>query len=156
MYTDIFFWGWLILAIIFFVGELMTAGFFLVAFGIGAVIAAITVLFDLGIAWQLIVFIVVSSLVVFSLRHFADRISRPDQPIQVGIDRVKGKTAIVTETIDPINETGIVRVAAEEWRAVPEDSHQIIPARSIVRVLAVNGTRLVVKPVEQESEETGV
>jgi len=152
IHTDIFFWGWLILAIVFFVGELMTAGFFLMAFGVGAAVAAIIALLGLSLVWQLVVFIVISSLIVVSLRRFADRISRPEKVIQVGIDRVMGKTAIVTEPIDPINETGIVRVDAEEWRAIPANGHQIIPERSLVKVLSVEGTRLVVEAIKPPSE----
>ncbi len=155
MNTDIYFWGWLILALVFFVGELLTVGFFLVAFGIGAVLAALAAIFGLSIVWQLIIFIVASLLVVLSLRRFADRVSPVNQPAQVGIDRVLGKKAVVIEPIDAINGTGIVRVDAEEWRAIPENEALIIPEKSAVEVLSVKGTRLVVRPlptaVESES-----
>ncbi len=146
MVIDIFFWGWLILALIFFVGELLTAGFFLVAFGIGAAAAAVAALLGLDIIWQLAIFIGVSAVAVFSLRRFAETVSPKKQPAQIGIDRVLGKKAVVIETIDAINGTGIVRVDAEEWRALPENAAQIIPEKSIVEVLAVKGTRLVVRP----------
>ena len=147
MEVDIFFWGWLILALIFFVGELLTAGFFLVAFGAGAALAALAAIFGLDIVWQLAIFVAASAVIVFSLRRFADTISPKKQSSQIGIDRVLGKKAVVIETIDAINGTGIVRVDAEEWRALPEDTTQIIPEKSIVEVLAVKGTRLVVRPV---------
>jgi membrane protein implicated in regulation of membrane protease activity len=147
MNADIFFWGWLILALIFFVGELLTAGFFLVAFGIGAALAAVAALLGVDIIWQLALFVGVSALTVFSLRRFADSVSPKQQSSQVGIDRVLGKKAIVVETIDAINGTGIVRVDAEEWRALPEDESQIIPEKSSVEVLKVKGTRLIVRPL---------
>ena len=147
MDSNIFFWGWLILALIFFGGELLTAGFFLVAFGIGAALAAIAALLGLDIVWQLAIFVGVSAVAVFSLRRFADTVSPKEQSAQVGIDRVLGKRAVVIETIDALNGTGIVRVDAEEWRALPEDESTTIPAKSTVEVLAVKGTRLVVRPV---------
>ena len=146
METDIFFWGWLILALIFFGGELLTAGFFLVAFGIGAALAAAAAFFGVDIIWQLVIFVGVSAVAVFSLRHFAESVSPPQQHAKVGVDRVLGKKAIVIETIDAVNGTGIVRVDAEEWRALPKDASQIIPEKSAVEVLAVNGTRLIVRP----------
>jgi len=149
--TNIFFWGWLILALIFFGGELLTAGFFLVAFGIGAALAAIAAMMGLDIVWQLAIFVGVSALVVFSLRRFADTVSPKQQRTQVGIDRVLGKKAIVVETIDAINGTGIVRVDAEEWRALPEDETHTIPEKTIVEVQRVNGTRLVVRPLTVEN-----
>ena len=146
METDIYFWGWLILALIFFGGELLTAGFFLVAFGVGAALAAAAAFFGVDIIWQLVIFVGVSAVAVFSLRHFAESVSPPQQHAKVGIDRVLGKRAIVIETINAINGTGIVRVDAEEWRALPEDATQIIPERSAVEVLSVKGTRLIVRP----------
>ena len=147
MQSAIFFWGWLILALIFFVGELLTAGFFLVAFGIGAALAAVAAFAGLDILWQLGIFVVVSAIAVFSLRRFADSVSPTKPRAQVGIDRVLGKKAVVIESINALNGTGIVRVDAEEWRALPEDRTQIIPEKSTVEVLEVNGTRLVVRPL---------
>ncbi len=147
MNTDIFFWGWLILALIFFVGELLTAGFFLVAFGVGAALAAIAALLGIDIVWQLAIFVAISAVAVFSLRRFADTVSPSKQLTQVGIDRVLGKKAVVIETIDALGGTGIVRVDAEEWRALPDDKTHIIPERSYVEVLEVKGTRLVVRPL---------
>ncbi len=152
MVIDIFFWGWLILALIFFIGELLTAGFFLVAFGIGAAAAAVASLFGLDIIWQLALFTGVSAVAVFSLRRFADTVSPKKQPAKIGIDRVLGKKAVVIEPINAINGTGIVRVDAEEWRALPEDATQIIPEKSIVEVLAVKGTRLVVRPASNPED----
>jgi len=154
MNADIYFWGWLILALVFFIGELLTVGFFLIAFGIGAVLAALAAIFGLSIAWQLIIFIVVSSAVVFSLRRFADRVSPIKQPAQVGIDRVLGKKAVVIESIDAISGTGIVRVDAEEWRAIPEDEDIVIPVKSAVEVLSVKGTRLMVRPLPTTADST--
>ena len=156
MDSNIFFWGWLILALIFFGGELLTAGFFLVAFGIGAALAAIAALFGLDVVWQLAIFVGVSAIAVFSLRRFADTVSPKEQKAQVGIDRVLGKKAIVIETVDALNGTGIVRVDAEEWRALPEDESQIIPEKSAVEVLKVKGTRLVVRPFPVSEAVEGV
>jgi membrane protein implicated in regulation of membrane protease activity len=147
MHSYIFFWGWLILALVFFVGELLTAGFFLVAFGIGAALAAVAAFAGLDILWQLGIFVVVSAIAVFSLRRFADSVSPTRQRAQVGIDRVLGKKAVVIESINALNGTGIVRVDAEEWRALPEDRTQIIPEKSTVEVLEVDGTRLIVRPL---------
>ncbi len=147
MSTDIFFWGWLILALVFFVGELLTVGFFLVAFGVGAALAGVVALLGFGLFWQFGVFVVVSMVAVFSLRRFADKVTPATPVSQVGVDRVLGRRAVVVETIDAINGTGIVRVDAEEWRAIPENEGQVIPAKTPVEVLAVRGTRLVVRPI---------
>ncbi|HHB90374.1 MAG TPA: NfeD family protein [Anaerolineae bacterium] len=148
MTMDIYFWGWLILALIFFVGEMFTAGFFLAAFGVGAALAALAALFGLNIVWQLAIFTLASAIALFLSRRFAESVTPPQQPVNVGIDRVLGKMAVVIEPVNAVQGTGIVRVDMEEWRAVPEDPSITIPTKSIVEIVAVEGTRLVVRPVE--------
>jgi len=146
MKIDIFFWGWLILALVFFAGEILTAGFFLAAFGVGAALAALAALMGMDIIWQLGVFVIGSILALVLSRRFAESVSPPEQSEKVGIDRVLGKKAIVIEPLNALRGTGIIRVDTEEWRALPEDETQIIPVNSIVEVVAVKGTRLVVRP----------
>ena len=53
-------WIWMILAALFIVGEIFTAGFFLLWFGVGAGVAGALALFDLGATWQWAGFVVVS------------------------------------------------------------------------------------------------
>ncbi len=153
MNTDIYFWGWLILALIFFVGEILTAGFFLAAFGVGAALAAVVAAFGIDILWQMAIFVLVSAIALLLSRRFAESVTPAEQPIKVGIDRVLGKKAVVIEPINAIQGTGIVRVDAEEWRALPEDSSETIPENSIVEVVSVKGTRLVVRPASPADAE---
>ena len=150
MNIDIYFWGWLILALVFFAGEILTAGFFLAAFGVGAALAALAAAMGVDVIWQLVAFIAGSSIALFLSRRFAESVTPADSPARVGIDRVLGKKAVVIEPIDALQGTGIVRVDAEEWRALPEDPHQTFPETAIVEVVAVDGTRLIVRPVSQE------
>ena len=57
-----YWWVWMIIAAFFIVGEIFTAGFFLLCFGIGAAAAGFIALFDLGMVWQLTAFVIVSLL----------------------------------------------------------------------------------------------
>ena len=153
MQTDLYFWGWLILALIFFGGEILTAGFFLAAFGVGAALAALAALFGLDIIGQLAIFVGGSAVALFLSRRFAESVSPPEQPAKVGVDRVLGKKAVVIEPLNALRGTGIVRVDAEEWRALPEDPTQVIPVNSVVEVISVKGTRLVVRPIEYAEDD---
>lgn len=141
-------WVWFVIAILFFLGEVLTAGFVLAAFGVGALAATLTALLGASLPVQLVVFIVTSGVGVLLSRRFADRITGP-QAQGVGIDRVLGKQAVVLETIDPIKATGLVRVAREEWRADAADNVPIA-AGVVVEVLAVEGTRLKVRVVADD------
>ncbi len=139
---------WMILAAIFLVAEMFTAGFFILWFGIGAAAAGLAALAGLGSALQLLVFIVVS-LVLFALsRRIGSKLTK-EQPPGIGADRFRGLEAVVTEEIDNFHNRGRVRVAGEEWRAESADG-DIIPAETRVYVRDVSGTRLIVQPIKKE------
>ncbi len=137
-------WGWIVLALVFFVAEIFTAGFVLLCFGIGALAGAGAGFFGLGLAWQLIAFIVVSAGATLLSRPFAERVTSTGHQNLAG-DRVLGKRAVVLQAIDPITSRGMVRVDTEEWRAESVDS-RAIAKDSIVEVVGVDGVRLQVRP----------
>jgi membrane protein implicated in regulation of membrane protease activity len=138
-------WIWLGAALLFGVGEIITAGFFLLPFAVGAAAAAVLAFAGVNPAVQGIVFVVGSVLALVAMRRFADR-TDTDQPT-VGANRMVGARAVVLERIDRVAGTGRVRVATEVWRATT-DGAAIEPGGGEVRVLDVRGTRLVVEPVE--------
>jgi inner membrane protein len=137
----------MILAAVFIVGEIFTAGFFLLPFGVGAAIAGLVSLLGGGTIWQLGVF-VVSSLVLFLVsRRFAERVSK-EQPPGIGADRFIGKECVVLEEINNLDNTGRVRMGKEEWRAESENSDTIAPDTRVT-VTSISGTQLVVRPLEE-------
>lgn len=142
-------WGWVVLALLFFGAEIFTAGFVLLCFGIGALAAAGVAFFDLGVAWQLIAFIVASSVAVLLSRRFAEKVTSTG-PQHLAGDRVLGKQAVVLQAIDPIANTGMVRVDTEQWRAESVDGGGI-PKDSIVEVMGVDGVRLQVRRIAGNS-----
>jgi inner membrane protein len=147
--NNLFIWIWAALAVIFFIAEIFTAGFFLVCFGIGAVAAALLALLGFHVIWQLVAFIVVSLVALAFLRPAAVRMGA--QVVNPGgIDRVIGKHAVVLEEINPLAATGRVRVEREEWRA---DSYgAVIPKDATVIVLEVSGTRVIVEQIHAIEE----
>ena len=132
-------WGWLVVAVIFFLAEIFTAGFVLAAFGVAAVVAALVAFLGLGIEWQLVAFVVASAVAIIYSRRFAERITGP-QAEGVGVDRVLGKRGVVLETIDPLQASGRVRIDREQWR-----DGSVIPAGATIEVIRVEGTRLIVR-----------
>lgn len=138
-------WGWIVLALIFFAAEIFTAGFVLLCFGIGSLAAAGAAFFGLGLTWQLLAFIVISITSVLLSRPFAERVTSTG-PQHVAGDRVLGRRAVVLQAIDPITNTGMVRVGTEEWRAESVD-HSNVPKDSLVEVIGVDGVRLQVRRI---------
>lgn len=134
---------WMILAAIFVIGEIFTAGFFIMWFGIAAAAAGLGALLGLSMEWQLAIFVLVSLFLVLISRTFANKITKT-QPAGIGADRFIGKKAIVLQEINNDKGTGRVRMDREEWRAESE-SGDIIPVDSHVETVQIEGTHLIVK-----------
>jgi membrane protein implicated in regulation of membrane protease activity len=142
-----FWWIWMILAALFVVGEIFTAAFFLLWFGVGAAIAGFLALMGAGPGWQLGVFVVVSFVLFAVSRRFAERVTKK-QPPGIGADRFLGEECIVLEAIDNAHNTGRVRMDREEWRAESETG-EVIPEHTRVRVVRISGTHLVVDKITE-------
>jgi membrane protein implicated in regulation of membrane protease activity len=141
-------WGWVVLAVFFFLVEIFTAGFVLLCFGIGALGAALAAFLGVSLAWQLVVFIAATIASVVLARPFADRISRPGVQ-QIAGDRMIGKWGVVLQTVDPIEGKGMVRVESERWRAESTANVQL-EVGEVVRVVGVDSVRLQVEASEEE------
>ena len=126
-------------------GEIFTAGFFLLPFALGAVLAAAAAWLDLHGAIQWLLFFGGTAVSMVILRRFMGRQDRPDD-LPVGANRYIGMSGRAVEVIDPVNNTGRVRVESDEWRAVCEAGR--IEEGSLVRVVALAGTKLQVEFVE--------
>lgn len=142
---DFWRWLWLVIAVVLGIGEMLTAGFFMLPFAIGAAIAAILAWANVTLPVQLVVFIVTSLVALFGLRRFAWSDREPSYP--VGAKRFVNARAVVTEAIDPATGAGRVRLDSEVWGATT-DIGAVIESGTPVRVVDVRGARLVVEPAE--------
>ena len=142
-----YWWIWMLVAAFFVVAEVFTAGFFMLWFGIGAAIAGLLALVGLGLVWQLVFFVAVSTALFLFSRQFAERVSAK-QPPGIGADRFVGQTAVVLEEINPHKNTGRIRVGQDEWRAYSDDGKPIAVDKA-VKVIRVDGTRLVVQVLQE-------
>ena len=138
---------WMIIAAIFIIGEIFTAGFFLLWFGIGAAAAGILAMLDFGAGWQWVTFVVVTGLLFVVSRRFAERITKK-QPPGIGADRFIGMKGVVLEEVDNTKNTGRVRIEKEEWRA-DSDTGEVIPVDTKVEVVRLVGTHLIVKTLKE-------
>ncbi|HOX28520.1 MAG TPA: NfeD family protein [bacterium] len=142
---------WVILAAILVIAEIFTAGFFIMFFGLGALPAAAAAYFGAPIFWQLMIFIISSSLLLAFARKFALKVTA-GAPANIGANRMTGSSGIVLEEINPTTATGLVRIDREEWRAESEGGAVIEPGEW-VEVIRVEGTRVVVRSKKQTTEE---
>jgi len=138
---------WLALAAICIVGEMFTAGFFLLWFGIGAAVACVLAVVGMSTGWQWASFIVISGVLFLVSRKFSEKLTKK-QPPGIGADRNIGKQGVVLEEINNENSTGRLRLEREEWRAESEND-EVIPSGEKVIVVRLDGTHLIVKRVEK-------
>ncbi len=139
--TEIWRWLWTIFAIVMGIGEIFTAGFFLLPFAIGAAVAAILAWVGAAVLAQWLVFFGVSFFALAYLRRFITRQDEENQP-RVGANRWVNARGVVLEAIDPMTGSGMVRVENEEWRAAAGTA---IEAGRTVVVIDVRGARLFVE-----------
>ena len=148
---DIWPWIWLGAAVLFALVELVFVGgsFIILPWAVSAFIAAILAFYDVPVEVQWTVFVFGGAILFFVLYRWAQRFMRDTPRLPgVGAGRLVGMTGIVTTEISPDDEDrkGRVRIEGEVWGALA-DGDGGIPVGQRVKVLAMQGTRVVVAPV---------
>lgn len=111
-------WLWAIGGLILLIAEVVAPGFFLVFLGVAAIATGVfTLLFDLGLAPQLALFVIYTGLALMIGKRWYAEPDTAEQ--QIGLNdparRLVGRTATV---VDPIDEHGgRVRLGDSEWTA---------------------------------------
>jgi membrane protein implicated in regulation of membrane protease activity len=138
--------GWVVVAVLCAVLEIVTPSFFIGWFGAGAIAGAVLSLLGVGLTGQVMSFLVVSMVLVLSTRRISSTWTRQDAHTRTNVDAILGKSAVVTRAI-PAKEKGQVKVGGEVWSAESIDG-RAIPEGVTVEVLRVDGVHLVVKAPE--------
>ena len=140
---------WLILLLAFAALEGITVGLTSIWFAAGALAALIAALLHGPLWLQIALFLVVSILCLLAVRPLARKyVNTQVQPTNA--DRVIGAEARVTEDIDNIQGKGAVSVGGIIWTA-RSDSDEVIPAGSLVRVLRIEGVKVFVELIKEET-----
>ncbi len=140
-------WVWLGAIVVFGVVEALTAGLVSIWFVVGAAAALFAALAEASVNIQVLVFAVVSALALALTRPLVRKaVQKKAEPTNA--DRVLGEIGQVTETIDNIHAAGAVYVDGKTWTARSADNG-IIPAGERVRVLSIEGVKLLVEPCEK-------
>jgi membrane protein implicated in regulation of membrane protease activity len=135
---------WLLVAVIFGIGEIATTGLFLGPFAVGALLAALADAVGAGTLIDLIVFLVASVIVLAALRPVARRHLRQPARLRTGTAALVGRTATVLERIDNDHDLGQVRLEGEIWRARAFDDDETFEPGSRVQVIEIRGVTAVV------------
>mgnify|MGYP000367914965 FL=1 len=136
---------WLIIAGLFFVGEIATVGFLIFWFGIGALIAMIVSFFTSNIIIQTTIFVISSTILIFATKPFVKKFADVKRT-NTNVYSIIGKKALVIKTIDPIHSVGQIKINGEVWTAESENN-QVIDEGSEVEILEIKGVKAIVKPI---------
>ena len=149
-------WIWLMVAVAATVGELGVAGsFFLAPFAIGALVASIAAFAGLAVLGEWVLFLLVSVAAFAAMRPLSKRLDASTPSSTIGANRWVNRQGVVLRDIPGLpGETGVIRLDREEWRAESLTGAPI-KAGSTVLVSRVDGTRLVVLPIDEPLELPG-
>lgn len=143
---------WLVSLVVLVLIEGVTLGLTTVWFAGGALIAMIFAAFDAPFYLQFIVFLAVSLILLFFTRPIAMKYFNKNR-WKSNSEAIIGKTAVVTAEIDNLQVRGQVVVDGMEWTARSSSDDSIIPKDSTVKVVAIQGVKLIVEPEQQKNED---
>jgi membrane protein implicated in regulation of membrane protease activity len=135
---------WLILAVVFAIGEIATLGFFLAPFAAGAGVAAVISAAGVGLVGSLAVFLVVSAGLLIALRPVARSFRKTPPQIRTGTAALVGRDALVVERIANHEGAGCVRIDGEVWTARSYLDDEIYEAGARVQVVEIRGATALV------------
>ncbi len=125
---------WFFAGIAFLVLELIMPGFIVIFFAFGSFISSVSAWWlDVNLTTQILIFVVSSLLLLFSLRKFSIRIFKGDIQSKIDdnyVDGKIGKNAVVTREIKP-DRPGEIKFMGSFWRAVSKKS-TIEPGKTVV------------------------
>ena len=138
---------WLIAALALVILEILTAGFGVICFAIGAAFSALAAGLGLGVTWQIVIFAIVSLLSFVFLRPVVMRfLDRKSKDVKTNADALVGRKGIVSERIDPTQHTGRVAIDGDDWKAVSDDG-SVIEKGAQVEIVKLDSIIVTVNPV---------
>ena len=143
---------WMALVIIFLVVELVTVGLTTIWLAGGALVAFILSAIGAGFWLQLAAFFVVSFVLIYFTRPLAVKYLNPRRT-RTNSEELIGEVVKVTERIDNRAAEGTALAKGLEWSARAVSDDMVIEKDTLVKVLRIEGVKLIVEPVIDEQEK---
>ncbi|MBR2764404.1 MAG: NfeD family protein [Blautia sp.] len=145
---------WILIMVILVVAEAMTYGLFTIWFVPGALAAAVLSYYKYGTITQLLVFFILSLALLVITRPLAVRYMKKGMP-RTNVNSMIGRSAIVSEPVDNLAQTGKVLIGDVEWIARTAEDGMHINKGIEVQVSEVQGVHLIVEPKLRMTGEVG-
>ena len=126
--------------------EIATVQLVSVWFVLGALCAALTTIFTDSIVIQIVVFVSVSLVTLIATRPLVKKAKQKIRPLRTNSDRLIGETGVMLADLNDMHSVGQAKVMGKVW-SVKSD---VMPLKKgdTVRVLAVEGVKLIVRKVQ--------
>ena len=150
---------WIGFAIFMLLCEGFTTQLVSIWFVLGSVCAAITTIFTSDITIQSAVFLVVSLVSLIVTRPLVKRFKKRNKTTGTNADRHIGKVGFMLTDLTDIDKTAQAKVGAETW-TVKSDKAPLLKGTKVikgtkVKVLAIEGVKLIVEPVTELEVNNG-
>jgi membrane protein implicated in regulation of membrane protease activity len=142
---------WLVIAVALCFLESMTVQLICIWFAGGAFVAMGAAFFGAPLNLQLVLFVITSVLVLVFGRPFLKERLTPKKTA-TNVDALIGESGVVTEDIS--FDQGRVQAGGLSWAARPALDDMKIPAGAVIRILAIDGVKLIVEPQNAKANLT--
>ena len=133
---------WLGIAVILFIIEAATVNLATIWFALGALISMILAFLNLPIAWQILLFLLVSSILLIFTRPVAVKKLKIGS-VKTNAESLIGQSGIVTETIT-MDDKGLVKIKGQIWSSLSTDNNPIEKETRVI-IERIEGVTLFVK-----------
>ena len=148
---DSFVWIlWVVLGVVLIIAEVFTPGFVLLWFGVGALAAALASMLGAGLAFQFLVFLVISTaLTALSRTIFVNYFTRDGEQdgLKSGAAGLPGQIGTVVTSSRGALDEGAVKVFGSIWTAYPAEGEPPLEAGDRVVVEHLKGASIYVRRV---------
>ncbi|WP_095011415.1 NfeD family protein [Tsuneonella mangrovi] len=151
--TDIdSYWAWLALGLLLAIFEMLVPGVYLIWLALAALVTgALTYVLDFGVPLQIVNFVFLSLIIVYSARRIVrdNPIESTDPFLNNRMGRLVGQTGTVSLAIT--SGTGRVRHGDSEWNARGPD----LDAGTRIKITGYEGGTLIVEPLARIEDQSG-
>ena len=149
---DVMFWVWLAVIIVTIVVEAFTMEIISIWFTVGAIPSFILAGFDvLGWELQLVIFIVLSAVLILSLRKITKNFLLKNSNAKTNLASIIGTRVRMIEMTD-FDSVGTVKINGVTWSAVGEKG-ETIESGAVVEIVKIAGNKLFVKAVDDKEDK---
>ncbi len=135
-------WVWAVLFIVTLVVEIVSVELVSIWFAFGSLIAFILALCKVGVTWQIVVFLVVSVVLLASLRWVCIKFLKNSKE-KTNLDSLIGKSYKLLKDIED-EVPGEIKVNDVVWRAVTKNGENV-KAGEKVKIIEVKGNKFIVE-----------